>query len=233
MGYSCEMAHRLKLLGRLWTVSLWAAALQLGASQTACAGDLESWNQLAFVLYDRPRLRWSGFGAMRMRSRWRELYEERAGTLIRTPLGRRGNLTVGYLARLTEPQHASRRLEQWVYAYPAVALRRDRLVARVGVQYERHMLMSGIQDFNRYRPRFDLQVSRPRLSPFLMEELTFLRQGLARNRNRAGFRYRWPASGSSLEVCYQIDSVRRGAAWRPLHAVVLSISVGLTVSEHQ
>jgi hypothetical protein len=175
-------------------------------------------------------VKWTVFGVLRFRDGLSSLYDKRTGAIVRAPAGPRLTFSAGYLARHVNPAEAGFRSEQWLFGGPTLTFTQRPVTARAAFQYERHVRAQGRDDFNRYRPRIDVERVRRGLSPFLFEELTFLREGLVRSRSRAGARYRF-RSGSMLEAAYQFESLKRDSAWRPRNAVHLSLSLGVLVEE--
>lgn len=208
---------------------LWLALLAAFAPPAQAASDLETWGHVAVTLAERPRHSWSVFGALRVRGALREAYDRRGGVSVRVPAAPRAVLSAGVLARAVRPAEDGFRREYWIFGGPTITIWQGWLMTKLGAQAERHLVAS-TPDFNRYRLRVDAERRRRGLSPFVFEEATILNGGIVRWRTRAGGRYRL-RSGSLLEVAYQFETIKRGSAWRPRHAMHLRLNLRLTAEE--
>jgi len=191
----------------------------------APAANLQSWNGVDAGLYASNRLRWWATASVRFRDHWHEAYDSYLGSMARVALNRRWSVTAGYLFRQVNPDHAAFRNEHRLVASPAVFLSPERTRVEAAVQFERLRPIDRAPAFNRYRPRVVIERVRKGLSPFLATEGLFFKEQFHRSRNMAGLRWRFD-HGSMLEMGYQFEILRNGAAWIPRHALRSTVVLG-------
>lgn len=203
---------------------LWLIGLGLSFSPVR-AGDLQSWNSFDLKLLQSGRLAWNVGGQMRTWDHLSDTFDRRAGTNLTFDVGRGVKVEAGYLLRHKDWTGVSE--IDWDHrlvgglAYPI--LRRFVIVEGTTL-YERHIGQPGIQAFNRYRQRFEIERRRTGVSPFLYQDLTFKREGFVRSRSRLGVRWSLHR-GYDLAVSYQFESFREGSTWRPRHAIYTELKI--------
>lgn len=206
-----------------------ASVLLLFSLARACAGGLQSWNDLAWTVTESARASWTIFGVARVRDRLSDPYDELAGAGVQAPVTSRVAIEGGYLFRRIDPDGTGSHDEHRFSIGPSLVLTRRVVTLRWHSLYERHLVLTDHKDFNRYRERIEIERVRRRLSPFLMTEVAFVREGLVRSRNRAGAR--WRLGGRlDLELAYQFESLRRGQTWIPRHAIRTSFHIGRRIN---
>lgn len=201
------------------------AALALTAAGSSSAADLQFWNLTEFTLAESRRMSWQVFAALRTRNHLTDAYDERLGTTVRLQANRRLSLSASYLRRWVDPEGHGFHRENRLYGGPTILLFEHPLHVWSVTLYERHIAIPGQADFNRYKQRIEIERARHGLSPFLAEEVTFLRQSFYRLRSRAGFRWRFH-SGRSFELGYQFETIKTSGVLRPRHSIQANLSLG-------
>jgi hypothetical protein len=166
------------------------------------------------------------YGVVRTRDHLSSAYDNRFGTLVRVAVARRLSLGASYLRRYVNPDRLGLHPENRFVA-GATVIPKLRPVRLEWVSlYERHFAIRGVQDFNRYKQRLEIERPRRGPAPFLYEEMTFRREGFVRTRALAGLRWRFP-SGMRFEIGYQFESLKMGSAWLPRHAIRSTLNLGV------
>ncbi len=191
------------------------------------AGEVESWNEVSYTVFDTGRFNWQVSAGFRIRDRFGQLYDRRTGGLLAVAIGRGVSIAGGYLFRNRDFDEFGYRWDYRLIAdieYPLLKSGNLRLGGRT--LYERHIGRPDLADFNRYRQQFELEPSATGLSPWLYQDFTFLRQGFVRSRSRAGFQWK-TRSGYTFAVGYQFETVNLppDPSWRPRHAIVTSLEI--------
>ena len=191
----------------------------------ARAADLQSWNAVDFGLFTNKRVRWSAVATVRLRDHLHSAYDNYVSSMVRVALNGRWSVAAGYLYRQVNPNHTSLRPEHRLIAAPSVLLLRSKTRLETVFQFERLKPIDNAPSYNRYRPRVVLERVRPGLSPFLSVEGMFFKEQFQRSRNMAGARYHF-GTGSMMELGYQFEIIRSGAAWIPRHAIRTNLVLG-------
>jgi hypothetical protein len=205
-------------------VLVWAAAPPVAAEPP------QWWNHISLQLVQRPDWNLTAVGVLRIRDLGRDPYDRRAGVVLSRRLPRGLALSAGYLGRRVLDPGGTARTEHRLLGGPLWQTGAGRLRTRLEVQFERQFFLAGLPDRTRFRPRWDVELRRSRLSPYVFQEGTFLTTGFVRFRGRLGGRWRFP-SGDTLETAYQFESLLTEAAWRPRHAIHLAYSFRLFLPE--
>ena len=213
------------VLRRGWLLPLAYLLAGLLSRGSASAGDLEFWPSVEYTLLESGRLRWRLEGSGRLSDGVQHFYDRRLSTLVETGLKWDVRIAGGYVLRSSEFPGFGFQVDHRFVGGASFPLWRGQTSVTAAVLYERHLGRPGIEDFNRYRQRIEIERGRGKLAPFLYEDLTFQqREGFVRSRSRAGLRWRF-SSGRSLAVSYQFEANKQQAAWRPRHAIVTALSI--------
>jgi hypothetical protein len=191
----------------------------------AQAADVQSWNSVDFGVFTAKRVRVWGTATIRFRDHLRSAYDSHLGSMARVTLNSRWNVTAGYLYRQVNLDRISLRPEHRLVATPSFLLRPGKTRIETAVQFECINPIDNAPSFNRYRPRVLLERVRPGLSPLLSTEALFFKEQFHRSRNMIGVRWRFE-QGSTLEMGYQFEILRSGAAWIPRHAIRTTLVLG-------
>lgn len=191
----------------------------------AQAADLQSWNSVDFGVFAAKRVRVWGTATIRFRDHLHSTYDSYLGSMARVALNSRWGVTAGYLHRRVNPDRTSLRPEHRFVAAPSFLVHPGKTRVETAVQFERVKPIDNAPSFNRYRPRVLLERIRPGLSPFLSTEGLFFKEQFYRSRNLAGVRWRFER-GSMIEMGYQFEIMRAGAAWIPRHSIRTTLVLG-------
>lgn len=183
------------------------------------AGDLESFNTAEYKFLERGRTEWYAGGGLRLRNGLGDVYDRRvyAGGVV--GLGHGIHAGFRYLFRYKQEDDDGLKPNQRVTVSLGYPLHHGHWAVLGGSYVERQFSRKGEADFSRYRQRFEIERGGDGSTPWLSYELAFLRDGLARSRSRAGWKWRLEG-GTTVSLGYQFDSVRDGHAWGPRHAIV-------------
>ncbi len=178
-----------------------------------------------FGVFTNKRVRWWGTASIRLRDHLHSAYDSYVASSVRVALNGRWSVSAGYLYRRLNPDHTFLRPEHRLIAAPSVLLLRDKTRLETAIQFERLKPIDNAPWYNRYRPRLIVERVRPGASPFLSTEGMFFKEQFQRSRNMAGVRFHF-GTGSMMEVGYQFEIMRSGAAWIPRHAIRTTLVLG-------
>lgn len=201
-----------------------AAAIGIGFV-FACggfAGDVQSFNTVEYKFLRLGRTEWYAGGGLRLRNGLGDAFDRRVYGGAAVDLGRGLEAEFSYLFRYRESGDLGLKPNRRATASLDYPLYRGRWTLSGKTAYERHFAVPVIPDFNRYRQRLEIERSTGRSTPWLSSEVAFLRDGMSRSRNRAGWKWT-TAAGHEISVAYQFESVKDGRAWAPRHAIVTAI----------
>jgi len=191
----------------------------------ARAADLQVWNTTELAALATSRFTWEVFGVVRIRDRVHDAYDDRLGSLLRVTATPRLSLSVAYLRRYNNFDRLGTHPENRFFTGPTVLLALRPLRVEWVSLYERHFVICGVEDFSRYKQRFEIERVRRGAAPFIYEEATFKREGFVRTRTLAGVRWRFE-SGARFEIGYQFESLKWGTAWMPRHSIRSTLNLG-------
>ena len=204
--------------------------LFLAMAKSLSAEDLQSWSEARIKVLDTHQVEVVVGGVARVRDSPGSLYDRRATAEAETALTDRFGVKLGYVLRNhTLPGFGVGSDHRLVAGLTYPILQQTVSVSGTTL-YERHVGRPDVPDFSRYRQQFDVERLGVRVSPWLHQSMAFRREGFIRSRSRLGLRWRF-ASGHSLKSAYQFESIERGPAWRPRHAIYTEWSYELVPSE--
>lgn len=197
--------------------------LVLAASAaTLPAEELQTWSDLQYNVARSERFRWAVGGTLRFADTVGGLYDRRANTAIEYRAMGGLRFGVEYLYRSLDVENISV-IENRLTAGVSYPLLRGSVEVVGTTLYERHFVEL-VPNFSRYRQRFELSGAGNGFSPWLHQDFTF-RQGAGFVRSRSRIGLQWKSAGASLRAAYQFESISRGAAWAPRHAIVTEVSM--------